>query len=133
MAPGRFHGSAIAALPTVFVWTFADFAVVSESPTSIKLDAQGLQHCADGPAVEYADGFKLYSWHGTRVPEDLIEGHWSAKQILKEPNTEIRRCAVEKMGWDAFIEEAKMEQVGKSVPDPGNPGQFLTLYAAPVF
>jgi len=66
-----------------------------------------------------------------RVPADLIETGWDTQRILKEPNAEIRRCAIERMGWPAFITEARLKQVGATVDDPGNPGQTLALYDVP--
>jgi hypothetical protein len=50
---------------------------------------------------------------------------------MAQPNAEIRRCAIEKMGWDRFIAEAGLRQVGDTIPDPGNPGQSLALYDVP--
>jgi hypothetical protein len=50
---------------------------------------------------------------------------------MREENVEIRRCAIERLGWDRFIEDAALQQVGVTVPDPGNPGQELSLYDVP--
>jgi hypothetical protein len=47
---------------------------------------------------------------------------------MAERNAEIRRCAIEKLGWDQF--EQHLIPVA-SAPDPGNPGQALTLYDLP--
>jgi hypothetical protein len=51
--------------------------------------------------------------------------------VLQEPNAEVRRCMIEIIGWDAFVETAKLTQIGSTVPDPGNPGEYLTLYDVP--
>jgi hypothetical protein len=66
-----------------------------------------------------------------RVPRDLIEGHWSTSDILRHDNAEVRRCAIERMGWDRFVAEAGLRQVGDTVPDPGNPGHYLQLFDVP--
>jgi hypothetical protein len=79
----------------------------------------------------WGDGWGIHAWHGTRVPADLIEQGWDYQRILQEPNTEIRRCAIERMGWDQFIQVAGLKQVGATVADPGNPGQSLALYDIP--
>jgi hypothetical protein len=73
----------------------------------------------------------MYSWHGVRVPPDLVEDGWSTEQILRETNAEVRRCAIERLGWDRFISDAGLKQVGSTVPDPGNPGHELALYDVP--
>ena len=115
-----------------WIWVYEDFAIMTERPTIIKRNKLNQLHCADGPALQYADGFTIYSWNGTRVPADLIEGvGWDTDRILKEVNAEIRRCAIERMGWHHFIKESGMKQIGKTVDDPGNPGQHLALYSIP--
>ena len=115
-------------------WPYENIVICSERPSVIRMEGTGSTarlHCPDGPTVAYRDGWALHSWHGTRVPADLIEDGWSTDRILKEPNAEIRRCAIERLGWDRFITDAKLEQVGCTVPDPGNCGQTLALYDVP--
>ena len=118
-------------------WPTRDFVMVSALPGAIHLEQVGPRgrgshrlHREDGPALAY-DGWSIYYWHGVRVPADLIEVGWSTDRILAEPNTEIRRCAIERMGWDAFVDAAGLTQVGDAVDDPGNPGHTLTLHDVP--
>lgn len=112
-------------------WPFQDICVISERPFSISRNNQNELHKEDGPAIEYPDGWGIYAWNGTRVPKDLILYGWDTSRILQEENTEIRRCAIEKMGWPTFVEQAGLTQVGESVPDPGNDPHMLTLYDVP--
>jgi hypothetical protein len=118
-------------------WPTRDFVMVSDLPTAIHLEQVGPRgwgshrlHCEDGPALAYA-GWGVYAWHGVRVPADLIEVGWSTDRILAEPNAEIRRCAIERMGWDVFVSAAGLTQVGDAADDPGNPGHTLTLHDVP--
>jgi hypothetical protein len=64
----------------------------------------------------------------------------STEAITAEENVEVRRCAIESLGWDRFIAEARLVPVSPGdsrdlaaayVPDPGNPGQHLVLYDIP--
>jgi hypothetical protein len=113
-------------------WPFANTVVISERPTAIHLDDQQRLHHPTGPAVTYPDGWGVHAWHGVRVPANLIEGEpWTAERILTEPNTEIRRSAIERIGWDRFIDDAGLRPLGEPVPDPGNSGQLLALYEPP--
>lgn len=106
--------------------------VLTDRPTAIRLDNQGRLHCETGPALIYADGYSLYSWHGLRVPADLVEGPgWDVARILREPNAEVRRAAIERMGWDQFIPAVGLIQVGRSRRDPGNPGHEISLWDVP--
>ena len=117
-------------------WLSPEVVVLCERPREIHHDRQGRPHRLDGPAVVYPDGWGVYMWHGMRVPARLIEGDgWSMARIVRCRNSEIRRCAVERhaavAGWDALISRAGWHQVGRTVPDPGNPGQELSLYRVP--
>lgn len=120
-------------------WPFENLCILSERPSVVHTEPWAGRppgmvrlHCADGPSVQYRDGWTLHTWHGTRVPADLIDGDgWTPEQILKERNQEIRRCAIERLGWDAFIDQANLTRVGEPVPDPGNPGNTISLYDLP--
>lgn len=105
---------------------------MTHRPSVLHLDEGGRLHCEDGPALVWGgDEFHLWYWHGVHVPKKLIEGTLTAEEVLQLPNVEVRRCAIEKMGWDWLIKEVGLGQIGISVPDPGNPGHELTLYSVP--
>ena len=105
-------------------------SIMAGRPVTLRTEAPGLRlHCPDGPAIEWADGYALHAWHGTRVPPSLISGDWDLTRILREPNSEIRRCAIEKTGWDRL--ESQLGAPVACCPDPGNPGRTLALYDAP--
>jgi hypothetical protein len=107
-----------------------DLWIVSDRHTSVHVDAQRRLHHETGPARAWADGWALWYWHGTRVPRTLIKDGWTFDQIMAETNAEIRRCAIEKMGWDVFLTNLGAEPVASS-DDPGNPGQRIHLYDLP--
>ena len=111
--------------------------MVVERPREIHLEQVGPTgwgshrlHNETGPSIAW-DGYELHHWHGTQVPAGLIRGEWDTTRILQERNTEVRRAAIERLGWDRFIVDAGLKQVGGSVPDPGNPGHELSLWDVP--
>lgn len=114
-------------------WPRADVCVLAERPTVLHTepgeDDDLRLHCPDGPAVGYPDGFAVHAWHGTRVPSWVIDEP-SVDRIAAETNVEVRRCAIERIGWGAFIDEAGLRLVGQA-EDPGNPGAELLLYDLP--
>ncbi|MEU7004757.1 DUF6745 domain-containing protein [Nonomuraea sp. NPDC046570] len=119
-------------------WPFRDFVLLCPPPDELRREQVGegdlarrRLHCPDGPAVAWVDGFGLYFWHGTHVPQAVIDDTLTADEIIREPNAEIRRCAIERRGWDRFVIEARLAQIGPAAPDPGNPGQTLTLHDVP--
>jgi len=106
---------------------------ITEHPAVVRAAAPGGRgqlrlHCPDGPAIRFRDGWSVYAWNGTLVPATLIEDGWDAAAIMCERNAEVRRCAIEKLGWNEF--EQHLIPVA-SAPDPGNPGQVLTLCDLP--
>ena len=126
----RLAGQMLIALSAGWWWCYQDFAVVTDRPAELHRDAQGRLHCADGMAVRYRDGWGFYAWHGTRLPADLFEtGVLSLERILKQPNSEVRRCAIEMAGWDCL--ERELGAPVATAPDPGNPGRTLALYDVP--
>ncbi|MFG2052804.1 DUF6745 domain-containing protein [Micromonospora sp. NPDC048930] len=86
-------------------------------------------HNRHGVAVGYADGWGGHSWHGTAVPGWVIHEP-AVERIARERNVEVRRCAIEHLGWDAYLEQARLRLVAEA-PDPGNPGCRLQLYDLP--
>ncbi|WP_433248857.1 DUF6745 domain-containing protein [Streptosporangium sp. CA-135522] len=112
-------------------WPREDVCVIAERPIAMRTEVWGDDgevrlHRADGPAVRYADGWEVHSWHGTRVPSWVITDP-SVQRIARETNVEVRRCAIEHVGWTSYIEQAGLRLVA-SAPDPGNPGSELRLF-----
>jgi len=99
-------------------WAYRDFAVLTERPAILRRDAAGDLHSADGMAVAYPDGWGFWCWHGRRVPAWVVEKP-TVEAVAAEENAEVRRCAIESMGWARFTREAGLELVG-AADDPGN-------------
>jgi len=57
------------------------------------------------------------------VPEDFWT--WDLSRVLAERNAEVRRCGIERHGWDAVTDRLTLVD---EADDPGNPGQRLELY-----
>jgi hypothetical protein len=112
-------------------WPREGVCVISERPADLRTEpgdepGEVRLHHADGPALRYADGWDVHAWHGRQVPAWVIIDP-SAERIAREPNIEIRRCAIEHIGWTSYIERAGLRLVA-TAPDPGNPGSHLRLY-----
>lgn len=112
-------------------WPREDVCVLSERPVAVHTEVIGddgevRPHRADGPALRYADGWEVYAWHGRPVPSWVVTDP-SPERIAREDNVEVRRCAIENIGWPDYIERGGLRLVA-SAPDPGNPGTELQLY-----
>lgn len=110
-------------------WAFHGYSILTERAHTIAYDPQNRLHRADGPAIEYPDGWGVYSWNGHRVPSWVIQAP-TVERIIDETNTEVRRCAIESYGWDRFVTDAHLELID-SCPDPGNTRFQLELYDVP--
>ena len=104
-------------------WPHERVAILTERPTAIRRDPQGRLHADAGPALTWADGYAQHWWHGTAVPEDFWT--WDLSRVLAERNAEVRRCGIERHGWDAVTDRLTLVD---EADDPGNPGQRLELY-----
>ncbi|WP_064745566.1 DUF6745 domain-containing protein [Pseudonocardia acaciae] len=117
-------------------WPRDEVCVVAERPAAVHtepapggLPHEVLLHNADGPALRFPDGWAVYCWHGVRVPAWVIEAP-TVELIAAERNVEVRRCAIERLGWSDFVDNAGLRLVGRAA-DPGNPGSELLLYDLP--
>ena len=117
-------------------WPFRDFVMVCDTPLEIHVERVGPDgwgshrlHREDGSAVRWSDGWGVYAWHGVTVPSWVIEDP-SVEKALAERNTEIRRAAFEKIGWDRVIDHLGVKPIDVC-PDPANAPHELALYRLP--
>jgi hypothetical protein len=63
--------------------------------------------------MEFKDGWKIYSYHGTTVSAQLIEypETITIDQIKNEGNAEVRRCMIERMGWQKFVDLSELKVI----------------------
>lgn len=117
-------------------WPCAGVCVMAERPTETHTEPLSTSgegelrlHQDNGPAVRFGDGAAIHVLHGTPVPEWVITDP-TVERIHGERNVEVRRSAIERIGWDSYIERAGLRLV-RTAPDPGNRGAELQLYDVP--
>jgi hypothetical protein len=78
---------------------------VSEPPDSVRTDAQGRLHSAEGPALKYRDGWTAYAWKGVEVPARVIDHpeHITHADIEFAPDIHVRRCMIDRLTAERFI------------------------------
>jgi len=91
----------------------ADFAMISDRPEVLTVDAQRRPHSDTGPFCRWRDGSALYAVHGVRVPWDVIERPESitVARIEAEQNAEVRRVMVERYGLPRYIRDSGAERL----------------------
>jgi len=100
---------------------YQDVCIVVANPVKVRQDDQQRLHCDFEPAVRFADGWSLYSWHNVSVPSAWIiksRPHGLTPQkALQIPNIEARRAACEIVGWDKILRELKARVIDRD-PNP---------------
>jgi hypothetical protein len=88
-------------------WAHRSFAVVSDRPSVLHDELIGPHrrrlHNPNGPSVTYRDGWSCWHWHGLSVPRWVIEEP-TIERIMAEANVEVRRAAIESLGWDHLLD-----------------------------
>ncbi|WP_369245318.1 DUF6745 domain-containing protein [Streptomyces sp. R41] len=117
-------------------WPGEGLCVMAERPTEMHTEPQPNSdhgelrlHRDDGPAVRFADGAAVHVLHGAHVPSWVVTGP-TVERIHAERNVEVRRTAIERIGWGVYIDQAGLQLVA-TADDPGNPGSELHLYDVP--
>jgi len=88
-------------------WPFKNLCILSERPIHLFRDSSNQLHSENKAALEYKDGFKLFRWHGVTVPQWLIENPElvTVEKIESEQNSEVRRCMMERYGYERYIRD----------------------------
>lgn len=86
-------------------WPLDGVCICSEKPMEIHWDDRNRLHHPDKKAVSYRDGWGVYAWHGTRVPEKIIMSpeSYTSKELASQQNVEITRALAEKLGWEKYL------------------------------
>ena len=86
-----------------------------ERPQFIRTDPNGRLHAPDGPALGYADGYKVYAWKGILLPPHLIEqrDRIDVRGIETVTDPHIRRCMIDIMTPQRFIEHGGAYRVAE--------------------
>ncbi len=88
---------------------------MSERPLVLRTDDRGRPHCADGPAIAWADGLEAFAWHGVAVEPWIIRdpGRITVQTIDKASNVEVRRVLIERFGEERLVREGGAQLVGE--------------------
>lgn len=94
------------------IFPFDHVCIVSQKPTTIKLNENRVAHCDGGPAIEYAGrgngktNIKIFMLNGIRVPEWLAvtpSGNLSDKDYSRLDNADQKMEFVRKFGVERML------------------------------
>lgn len=88
-----------------WMYLYKTIAFVCDRPNTLYRDGMARLHNNDTAALTYPDGYSIYAWHGTRVPEYVIvhPEKITVDDIMNEKNQEIRRVKIIKFGIDNLV------------------------------
>jgi internalin A len=97
-----------------WIFPFEKICFVCDRPRHLRFDSQNRLHAEGEPAIEFADGWSFYYYHGVRLPEKYAKFHpnqWQSKWLLTEENAEVRRVLIQGIGYDRICQELQAKQI----------------------
>jgi len=97
-----------------WIFPFEKICFVCDRPRHLRFDSQNRLHAEGEPAIEFADGWKFYYYHGVRLPEKYGQLHpnqWQSQWLLTEDNAELRRVLIQGIGYDRICQELEAKQI----------------------
>ncbi|MEG3840923.1 DUF6745 domain-containing protein [Microcoleus sp. herbarium14] len=91
-----------------FILSHEDVCLVCDRPRILCFDSQHRLHAEAEPAIQFADGYSLYSYHGATLPEKYGQIHpneWQPEWLLEEENAELKRVLIQGIGYDRICSE----------------------------
>jgi len=119
-------------------WPFDSVVIACERSASVRWDDAHRLHCENGPAIEYADGVKLFFWHGVRVPSHWVmnRSHLDPKEVIQNEGKQ-GVAGANIVGWSKMlsvldyrvIEDSGSDSIGQLIeltfPGLRKSGRFL--------
>jgi len=87
---------------------FEKICIVCDRPLHLRFDNQNRLHAEGEPAIEFIDGYSLYSYHGVTLPEKygkIYPQQWQSQWLLREENAELRRVLIQGIGYARICQE----------------------------
>jgi hypothetical protein len=79
-------------------WMRNDICFAAERPSYLNRDEEGRLHCEVGPSAAYPSGWSWWHWHGTAVPQQVIEmpPTIAIEDIHRAGDPDMRRIMIER-------------------------------------
>jgi hypothetical protein len=93
---------------TYWIFPFAQVCVLCDRPSTLKLDERDRLHAEGEAALRFADGYRLFAYHGVPLPKKYAPIHpngWRSNWLLEEPNAELRRILIQGIGYGKICQE----------------------------
>ncbi|MBE9208106.1 hypothetical protein IQ244_16545 [Nostoc sp. LEGE 06077] len=94
-----------------WIFLYSKACIICDRPLHIRFDNENRLHAEGEPAIEFADGYSLYSYHGVTLPERYGKVHpqqWQAQWLLTETNAELRRVLIQGIGYIRICQDLQV-------------------------
>ena len=91
-----------------WIYPCEEIAIICDRPRILSFDNQQRLHAEGAPAIQFADGYSLYAYHGVTLPEKYGHIHpnqWQTSWLLEEENAELRRVLIQGIGYERIASE----------------------------
>ena len=94
---------------------FEKTCIICDRPTKLSFDSEYRLHAEGEAAIQFADGYSLYYYHGVPLPEKYrVHPHqWQAQWLLEESNAELRRVLIQGIGYGRICQELQATQLDR--------------------
>jgi internalin A len=97
-----------------WIWAYENVCIVCDRPTQLFFDNEHRLHAEGQPAIQFSDGYSLYSYHGVTLPEKygtIHPNNWQSQWILSEQNAELRRVLIQGIGYARICQELAAQEL----------------------
>lgn len=97
-----------------WIFPFEDICIICDRPCKLSLDDRQRLHAEGEPAIQFADGYSFYSYHGVTLPEKYGKVHphqWQAQWLLEEDNAELRRVLIQGIGYSRICQQLQATEL----------------------
>ncbi len=97
-----------------WIYSYEKTCIVCDRPIKLSFDSQDRLHAEGKPAIQFADGWGLYSYHGITLPEKygvVPPKEWQSQWVLQEHNSEFRRALIQGIGYVRVCEELQATEL----------------------
>jgi hypothetical protein len=97
-----------------WIYSYEKTCIVCDRPLKLSFDSQDRLHAEGKPAIQFPDGWGLYSYHGVTLPKKygvVPPQEWQAQWILEETNSEFRRVLIQEIGYAHMCEKLQATEL----------------------
>ncbi len=91
-----------------WIFPFEKVCFVCDRPRKIILNHEEQLHNLQDTAIEYADGYGVYAYHGIILPEKYGRVHpaqWQSQWLSSEKNSQLQQILIQTIGYNRLYQE----------------------------